>query len=67
MPEKAFLYAIPKSYYDEYNIGLYGFHGTSHKYVSEKLLAYLGKPESKLITIHLGNGCSMALLTTENQ
>ncbi|VAW24115.1 Acetate kinase, partial [hydrothermal vent metagenome] len=38
---------------------LYGFHGTSHKYVSEKAIAYLGIDDSKIITIHLGNGCSM--------
>ena len=62
MPEKAFRYAIPKSYYDDYNIRAYGFHGTSHKYVSEKAMEYLSNPEAKLITIHLGNGCSMAAI-----
>ena len=62
MPEKAFRYAIPKSYYDDYNIRAYGFHGTSHKYVSEKAMEYLNNPEAKLITIHLGNGCSMAAI-----
>ena len=62
MPEKAFRYAIPKSYYNDYNIRAYGFHGTSHKYVSEKALEYLGNKAAKLITIHLGNGCSMAAI-----
>lgn len=60
MPEKAYRYAIPESYYTEYGIRVYGFHGTSHKYVSEQALKYLGNPEAKIITIHLGNGCSMA-------
>lgn len=62
MPEKAFRYAIPKNYYDDYNIRAYGFHGTSHKYVSEKAMEYLDNPSAKLITIHLGNGCSMAAI-----
>ena len=62
MPEKAFRYAIPKSYYDDYNIRAYGFHGTSHKYVSQKAMEYLGNKSAKLITIHLGNGCSMAAI-----
>ena len=60
MPEQAFRYAIPNSYYTEQGIRAYGFHGTSHKYVSEQALEYLAKPDAKLITIHLGNGCSMA-------
>lgn len=60
MPEKAFRYAIPKKLYTEQKIRAYGFHGTSHKYVSRKAMDYLGKEDAKLITIHLGNGCSMA-------
>ncbi|WP_194766766.1 acetate/propionate family kinase [Tamlana sp. I1] len=60
IPEKAYLYAIPKAYSDEHSIRLYGFHGTSHKYVSEKATEYLGKKASNVITIHLGNGCSMS-------
>ena len=60
MPEKAFRYAIPKKFYTDLRIRAYGFHGTSHKYVSAQAMAYLGKPDAKLITIHLGNGCSMA-------
>ncbi len=60
IPEKAYLYAIPKAYSDEHSIRLYGFHGTSHKYVSEKATEYLGDKASNVITIHLGNGCSMS-------
>lgn len=59
MPEKAYRYAIPQSFYTDLGIRAYGFHGTSHKYVSEKAINYLKKPDAKLITIHLGNGCSM--------
>ena len=59
IPEYAYKYAIPNEFLDKYNIRLYGFHGTSHKYVSEKAVAFLDKKESKIITIHLGNGCSM--------
>lgn len=59
MPEKAFRYAIPQSFYTDMGIRAYGFHGTSHKYVTEKTLEYLKNPAAKIITIHLGNGCSM--------
>ena len=60
MPEIAYRYAIPESLYSEFGLRKYGFHGTSHKYVSEKAARYLGKRDSKIITIHLGNGASMA-------
>ncbi|UKM64910.1 acetate kinase [Flavobacteriaceae bacterium GSB9] len=59
IPEHVYKYAIPNEFSDKYNIRLYGFHGTSHKFVSEKAIEYLEKPKSKIITIHLGNGCSM--------
>ncbi|HTM92975.1 MAG TPA: acetate kinase [Flavisolibacter sp.] len=59
MPEKAFRYAIPQHFYRDNGIRAYGFHGTSHKYVTEKTLEYLNNPSAKIITIHLGNGCSM--------
>ncbi|GGW63853.1 acetate kinase [Winogradskyella epiphytica] len=59
LPEKAKKYAIPNKLYEEQNIQVYGFHGTSHKYVSEKAIDYLKIQNSKIITIHLGNGCSM--------
>ncbi|QNK76351.1 acetate/propionate family kinase [Winogradskyella undariae] len=60
IPEHVYKYALPNKYSDK--IRLYGFHGTSHKYVSEKALCLLGKKESKIITIHLGNGCSMSAI-----
>lgn len=62
IPPKANRYAIPNSFYEEQHIQLYGFHGTSHKYVSEKAIDYLKKNNSKLISIHLGNGCSMTAI-----
>lgn len=60
MPEEAFRYAIPNKYYYDNAIRVYGFHGTSHKYVSEKATDYLQKKDAKLIILHLGNGCSMS-------
>jgi acetate kinase len=60
MPPEAYRAAIPKSLYTDLGIRAYGFHGTSHRYVSRKAAELLSKPEAKLITIHLGNGCSMA-------
>jgi acetate kinase len=62
MPKEAYQYAIPNSYLDEHKIRAYGFHGTSHKYVSEKAIEYLGSKSKKIITIHLGNGCSMSAI-----
>ncbi len=62
MPPVAYRIAIPKEFYDTHGIRAYGFHGTSHKYVSEKAVAYLDKQDSKIITIHLGNGCSMCAI-----
>ncbi len=59
IPVEAYKYAIPNSFLEKDTIRLYGFHGTSHKYVSEQAVNYLQKKESKIITIHLGNGCSM--------
>ena len=62
IPVLAHKYAIPNTFYEKEGIRLYGFHGTSHKFVSEKAIAYLDKPEAKIITIHLGNGCSMTAI-----
>ena len=59
IPEMAYRYAIPQSLYHEMGIRQYGFHGTSHKYVTEKAVEYLKNPSAKIITVHLGNGCSM--------
>jgi len=60
LPPMAFNYAIPKSFYSDQHIRVYGFNGTSHKYVSNRAIEYLKRPDAKLITMHLGNGCSMA-------
>ena len=62
MPEEAYMYALPYEYYEKYKIRRYGFHGTSHRYVSERAAALLGKPaaECNVITCHLGNGASFA-------
>lgn len=62
MPPYAFLYGIPYLLYRRYKIRRYGFHGTSHYYVSERAAGLLNEPinKLKLITAHLGNGCSMA-------
>jgi len=59
MPPVAYRIAIPNEFYYEHGIRNYGFHGTSHKYVSEQAAEYLQNKEAKIITIHLGNGCSM--------
>ena len=59
IPEEAYRYAIPEKFYAENQIRVYGFHGTSHKYVSQKAMEHLGRTEGKIITIHLGNGCSI--------
>lgn len=62
MPAKAYLYAIPYKYYEQYGVRRYGFHGTSHQYVSAKTAEILGKkPEDlKIIVCHLGNGASLS-------
>ena len=62
LPEKAYYYAIPKEYYDKYAIRRYGFHGTSHSYVSQETIRFGGlDPEkAKVIVCHLGNGASIS-------
>ena len=62
IPEYVYKYALPNEFLEKHHIRLYGFHGTSHKYVSEKAIEFLGKKKSKIITIHLGNGCSMTAI-----
>ncbi|MBW1867988.1 MAG: acetate kinase, partial [Deltaproteobacteria bacterium] len=64
IPMKAFLYAIPFELYEKDRVRRYGFHGTSHAYVAERAAEYLDRPlgELNLITIHLGNGASMAAI-----
>ena len=62
MPAKAYMYAIPYELYEKYGVRRYGFHGTSHRYVSARALEFLGmKAEgTKMITCHIGNGGSIA-------
>lgn len=60
MPKYAYMYGIPYEDYEKYKVRRYGFHGTSHKYVSEKAVRILDKPDSKIVTCHLGNGSSVA-------
>lgn len=62
MPEKAFLYAIPYEYYNEYKIRRYGFHGTSHRYLSKRACQVLGREQEglRLVICHLGNGSSLS-------
>jgi acetate kinase len=64
MPEKSFLYSLPYEYYEQYGIRKYGFHGTSHKYVSERAAELLGRPveQLRLLSCHLGNGASIAAI-----
>ncbi|EOE4894193.1 acetate kinase, partial [Staphylococcus pseudintermedius] len=64
MPESAYLYSLPYDYYKKYGIRKYGFHGTSHKYVSQRAAEMLGKPieELRIISCHIGNGASIAAI-----
>ena len=59
MPEFAYMYALPYEYYEKYKLRRYGFHGTSHRYVSERAAALLGKEHATVVTCHLGNGASL--------
>jgi len=62
MPKKAYMYALPYEFYTKYGIRRYGFHGTSHRYVSKRACEILGVKyeEQKIITAHIGNGGSLA-------
>ena len=62
MPAKAYMYGVPKKYHDELGVRRYGFHGTSHRYVSKRVCEYLGIPQegTKVIICHLGNGSSLS-------
>ncbi len=62
IPVKAHKYAINSEFLERHHIRVYGFHGTSHKYVTKQAMQFLETPVSKMITIHLGNGCSMAAI-----
>ena len=65
MPKSHYLYGIPYEYYEKYKIRRYGFHGTSHKYVSQQAAEMLGRPleELRLVTCHLGNGSSICAIS----
>ena len=62
MPPVAYRYAVPQEWYDEHHVRRYGFHGTSHRFVSARAAELLGRPpeELRLVVLHLGNGCSAA-------
>ena len=60
MPQKAAMYAIPYEYYEKYSIRRYGFHGTSHMFVSGETVKLLGKEDAKVIVCHIGNGASIS-------
>ena len=60
MPPKAYMYGIPYAAYDQFKIRKYGFHGTSHKFVSEETIKLLGRKDAKIIICHLGNGSSIS-------
>ena len=60
MPPKAYRYAIPKEYYENDDIRRYGFHGTSHKYVTKRAIELMGRKDIKLVNCHLGNGSSLS-------
>jgi len=60
MPQKAYMYGIPYEVYDEFKIRKYGFHGTSHKFVSQETGKLLGNPNAKMVICHLGNGSSIS-------
>jgi len=65
MPAKAYMYGIPYEYYEKYGVRKYGYHGTSHRFVSARCFELLGKPGGKgtrIITCHLGNGSSLAAI-----
>jgi len=64
MPRSSYMYALPYEYYEKYGVRRYGFHGTSHRYVSQRAADLVGKSLSKLkmITVHLGNGSSIAAI-----
>jgi len=62
MPPKAYIYPVPYEYYEKYRIRRYGFHGTSHRFVSNRLAEITGRKDMKVITCHLGNGSSISAI-----
>lgn len=68
LPERAYLYAIPYQYYRRYKVRRYGFHGTSHRYVAHRWrqLTGVARDDTRLVTLHLGNGCSACAIAGGN-
>ena len=64
IPEEAYIYQLPYKYYEDYRIRKYGFHGISHRYVSERISEILGKKELKVINCHLGQGASLCAINS---
>ncbi len=62
MPQKAYVFGIPYEAYKNFKIRRYGFHGSSHRFVSEEAIKYLGNPDAKIVTCHLGNGSSISAI-----
>ena len=60
MPDYAYLYPIPYEYYEKYGVRRFGFHGLSHRYISKRCAELIGRQDIRIITCHLGNGCSVA-------
>ena len=60
LPPEAYRFALPEELYRRHGLRAYGFHGTSHKFVCDEARRHLGQPEARVITVHLGNGCSMS-------
>ena len=62
MPEENYMYAVPYEWYEENSVRKYGFHGTSHKYITETMQQYLDKPNANLIICHIGSGASISCI-----
>ncbi len=62
MAQETYMYALPKSWYTDYKVRKYGAHGTSHKYIAEKMEQILGKKDTKLIVCHIGSGASISAI-----
>jgi len=62
LPKKAYKYAIPNSWYKDYHVRKYGFHGTNHKYIAHQTYNLIGKNKGKIVTCHLGNGSSISAI-----
>lgn len=60
MPQENYMYAVPYDWYEKYGVRKYGFHGTSHKYVSARMNEILGRTDTRIITCHIGNGGSIS-------